>query len=173
MGSNVRESSSVNVEVRLEVVQRCLANVFRKVGRHGTALVLWAFEVIAEAPSAGNPSYFGADGLRAANRSDVWALARSHIQHIVSLLIHRPWCMSTDYLLSMLSQASYFRSNRRCASEENAYRWWELRCIFRCPFTIVRLTRRTYSYDGTLLSYWLLEDKDKLTCRYHPSSRES
>ncbi len=79
MGSDVRESSSVNVEVRLEVVQRCFANVFRQVGRHGTALVIWAFEVIAEAPSAGNPSYLGADGLRAANRSDVWALARSHI----------------------------------------------------------------------------------------------
>lgn len=76
MCRDVRESSSVNVEVRFEVVQRSVTNIFRQVGRHGTILVIRAFEVIAEAPRAGNPSYLGTDRLRATNGSDIRALPR-------------------------------------------------------------------------------------------------
>lgn len=86
VGRDVGEGTAAAVEEGGVVGERCRADLVLQVIRDSGSLVVRLAKVVAEAATAGNPCYFGADRLRATHCGDVWACTRKLGRELWSLL---------------------------------------------------------------------------------------
>lgn len=86
VGGDVGEGTAAAVEEGGVVGERCRADFVAEVVGDSGFLVVGLAEVVAEATAAGNPCYFGADGLRATHCGNVWACTWELGRELRSLL---------------------------------------------------------------------------------------
>ncbi len=86
VGRDIWEGTAAAVEEGGIVSERCRADLVLEVVRDIGFLVVRLAKVVAEATTAGNPCYFGADRLRATHCGDVWACTRELGRELRSLL---------------------------------------------------------------------------------------